>query len=1202
MSKELFRTTPANITTAAVVLSLIGILLVSTPVLAQTGSGVIRGVVRDANQAVVPGAAITATNDLTNVTHKTQSNEVGIYYLGSVPRGSYTLTTELTGFKKWSSKVELQVGQTAVVDVGLELGSVETVIDVVSAVAPITTESVEVSDVKDYQRIRQLPLNGRDVANLFNLTPGVEGGGNARVNGLKVGSLEITQDGASLVDRFGGGIARIRPGLDTIQEFRIETVGSSAQYAQPATVTLVTRSGTNEFHGSVFETHRNNAAGLRARQRQDGETSAKLIRNEYGASAGGRIIRDKTFFFAAYEANKQRQTSFNSRSQQRVPTDAIWSGDFSGLVDIDGNKYTIYDPLTTDANGVRQPFPNNRIPENRISPFYKKLRTLTAQPTNSNNPFQGPNIERFYPIKGDQYSYSGKVDHKFTDKDNLSVRYTRSNRIAGTLGGVYGNPVDGLVDAFGSQQSITKIHTTAIQYNHIFSPTFLNELVASSHRSSHQSGTRADDTNWPDALGFPNPFGATGWPTFYSGPDAGTSSYFDWDGDNRGDQKLTSHVAEDNLTWIKGKHSLKFGGKVRYEYDNVRELQQAQGSHDFSPNWTALYDRVNDDFTPFTGSGSAEMALGLFSVIRNNYNRGYYYFEQQEIGLYVHDNWKVTPRLTLDLGVRWDNWRPYEEKYNRLVNVDIDNFANRFEVITPKNVRMEDMPGIPSGVLSAYRARGLTWKTADEAGFPTDLYNPDNNNFGPRLGAAFRITDKTVLRGGYGEYFWTMPLSQILQGSRTNAPLNLRYVNNFSNPTGTDPLYALKNVPSEGVYVGKAAIDLATGSVAPGAQSFRAQDARGWKDGRAQSWHLTLEREVLPNTALRLSYIGDHGGDLEQNLLLNGQVEYSYVARTKLAPPGNRDLMRVNKDWEFSGTKTRTGYSNTNSFQAELERRYSSGMAFQVFYTFTRSLTTSDAGGFTSGGAPANANDTSGQGGIPENIHFFGEPSLSYDDRLRVLYHNSSAIPGHRVRYNGIFDLPFGKGKKWGSDLSGAANQILGGWQVATIGDWRGGLWGSVDGARFLQGDPTLSADERSVITFQGRPQRIWFKGDFSLTPDDRSQRVLRPLGPNFNNSVPLVLANGTTRLTPLTNIVNPNARGFYQGPGAWNVDFSLFKNFRINESMNVRFTADFFNVFNHPNDNGPGQSGFNVTTGLQDLSTQQNEPRIIQFSLRFDF
>ena len=508
-----------------------------------------------------------------------------------------------------------------------------------------------------------------------------------------------------------------------------------------------------------------------------------------------------------------------------------------------------------------------------------------------------------------------------------------------------------------------------------------------------------------------------------------------------------------------------------------------------------MYDPVNDDVAPFTGSGTADMALGMFSVIRNTYNRGYYYFEQQEMGLYAHDNWKVTPRLTLDLGVRWDNWRPYQEKYNRLVNVDIDNFANRFEVITPKNVRIEDMPGIPAGVLDAYRKRGLTWRTADEAGLPSNLYAADNNNFGPRLGAAFRLTDKTVLRGGYGEYFWTMPLSQILQGSRTNPPLNLQYVRSFRNPNGSDPNYAYKNRPGAEVFVGNAQIDLATGSVAPGAIGFRAQDARGWKDGRAQSWHLTLEREVLPNTALRFSYIGEHGSDMEQKLALNSQVEYTYVARTKQAPPGDRALMRVNPNWNFDGTTTRTGYSNTNSAQVELERRYTSGMAFQVFYTFTRSLTTSDSGGFTSGGGAVNA--TNGEGAIPENINLFGEPNLSYDDRLRLLYYNSTIIPAHRVRYNGIFDLPFGKGKKWGSDLPGAANQILGGWQVATIGDWRGGVWGSVDNTRFLQGVLTLSEDERIVFNYQGRIQRMWFQETSVLpmrigskTPQTQSKRL----------------------------------------------------------------------------------------------------------------
>src|SRR5438093_6477798 len=319
---------------------LIAFPLLASMALAQTGTGTVSGTVRDPNRAVVPGADITITNSDTNVSRKTVSSDLGVYYFGALPLGPYTLTVELTGFKKWVGKFELQVGQDAVVDPVLQVGDIQTTVEVSGAAPPIPTETTDVSDVKDYQRIRQLPLDGRAISSLFNLTPGVEGGGNARVNGLKVGSLEITIDGVSVVDRFGGGIARVQPGLDTIQEFRIETVGSDARYSRPATVTLATRSGTNQFHGTLFETHRNNGAGLLARKRDDpancqpGDNSCKppqLIRNEFGASAGGPLFlgplyngHDKTFWFASYEGLRQREQNFTIYTT--TPTEAMWNG------------------------------------------------------------------------------------------------------------------------------------------------------------------------------------------------------------------------------------------------------------------------------------------------------------------------------------------------------------------------------------------------------------------------------------------------------------------------------------------------------------------------------------------------------------------------------------------------------------------------------------------------------------------------------------------------------------------------------------------------------------------------------------------------------------------------------------------------------------------------------------------------------------
>ncbi|MBI3697757.1 MAG: TonB-dependent receptor [Acidobacteria bacterium] len=555
-------------------------------------------------------------------------------------------------------------------------------------------------------------------------------------------------------------------------------------------------------------------------------------------------------------------------------------------------------------------------------------------------------------------------------------------------------------------------------------------------------------------------------PTICSGNDPWSNNC--WDADNRKDEMLTAYVIEDNMTKVRGKHTFRWGGKIRREYNNIRKLQQSQGSHDFGEAWTALYDPEGDEAKSFTGIGLASLALGLPTFLSNQYNRGFFYFQQWEIGVYAQDTWKVSQRLTLDIGLRWDKWTPYTEKYNRLVNVDLRNFADRFQVVTPGNHRMEELPGVPPSVLASWAARGLTWKTASEAGLPDHLIPADNNNFGPRIGAAYKITDKTVVRAGFGEYYWTMPLSQILQTSRTNPPLNLRFSNNLGSNNGRDSNFAVHTAPQPDFFIGR--VGVPTQGIVPlslSAQSVMPWDFRDWRDNRAESWHFTVEHELMKNTAFKLSYIGDHGRALEQRFALNARpAEYNYVLRTGQAPPSNRDLMRTNKDWNFNAAN-HTGYSNTHTFQAEVERHYSSGLAFQWFYVFTRSLTTTDAGGFTSGNGNINATDA--QFLVPEPSQILGNPNLTYDQRLRLGYQNSANIPAHRIRWNGIYDLPFGRGKRFGGSVPRALNHVIGGWQLATIGDWRSGNWLSVASSRYLFGNPTLDADQRLLLTFNGR-------------------------------------------------------------------------------------------------------------------------------------
>ena len=1190
------------------------------PIAAQTGLGTVSGTVKDATGAVLPNAAVTLTNTATGVVAKAQTSQVGVYYFGAVQPGPYTLAMEAAGFKKWSGTLQLEVGQKAVIDPVLEVGSLEATVEVTGVAPVVTTEGAQVSDTKDALRIHQLPLNGRVVTNRFDLTPGVEGGGNPRVNGMKVGSAEMLLDGISLVDRFGGGISRVQPGLDTIQEYRVETAGSGAQYSRPATVTLVTKSGTNDLHGSLFETHRNNFGGLRARRRQDFYSQPpQYIRNEFGGSAGGPVYipgvyngKNKTFWFFSYEGQKERQANY---AEAQVPTEAIWGGDYSGAIDYNSTPITIYNPFTTGANGARQPFPGNKIPTSLIKPITGTMKSISALPTNlAANPWTDINFQAYYPIPVDLNTITVKGDQVFSEKDNLSGRFTRSVRSRKVFGGQYGFPPPGATDTGGTGRSDANMYSAYTRWNHVFSPTLLNEFQASAHRSNNSSGTLGDNVNWADKLGFPNPFGVTGWPTI-----CGATPFFYygcWDGDNRGDQHLTAFQLEDNVTWIKGKHSVKFGFKGRQEYNNVRELQQAQGSHSFYGDWTALYDAPGDQATSYTGSGLASMQLGLPTYLSNQYNRGYFYFQQKELGAYFQDTWRVSSRLTLDLGVRWDKWTVYKEKYDRLANLDLNNSATGMQVISPHSTRMEDIPGVPPAVLGSWALRGMTWKTADSVGFPGGLLPADNNNFAPRFGVAYRLTNRTVLRGGYGVYYWTMPLSQILQSSRVNPPLNLRFENSLSDQNGTNPYYAVKSAPAPTDFIGKAAVD--TGSIvgiSKNAVGFMPWDIHNWSDNMAQEWTFTIERELMRETALRLSYIGNHGSNLEQRWRWNDpESEFNYQARTGLIRPSLPDLRRVNPNWDSgccNAPVKHNGYSNTNTIQAEVERRYSKGLAFQWFYAYTHSMTTSDTGGFSFGSSGINSSSAGSAFAVPELGVIQGEPKLTDAQRLRLGYANSTEVPAHRVRWNGIWDLPFGKGQKFGKNASSALDKVIGGWQIAFIGNWKSGNWMGVSSGKYLFGDPQISADQRLGMSIFGKTQVLWFKGDFdptqatgvdqtalqALVPLDRSARVLRPVGTAFDNRVAQKLADGSVRLTSVADMVNWNARNFMRGPGAFSQDASIFKNIPIRESVRLRFTADFFNVFNHPLNLAP-----NNGTGLQDLSLQSNDPRIIQLTARFEW
>jgi hypothetical protein len=597
--------------------ALLAVLLLAIPVAAQTGLGVVTGTVQDPSKAIVPDARVTVTQTATGVVRTANANAAGLYYFGSLPLGPYRMTVEASGFQKWETDFTLEAGQNLTVDPALTVGAVQSTVDVADAAAQISTEGAQLSDIRTAKEIHDLPLNGRQITNLFTLTPGVEGGQNTqgapspRTNGMMVGSTDILLDGLSYVDRFGGGISRVQPGLDTIQQYRVETAGSGAAFDRPATIELVTRSGTNDFHGGAFETLRDNYGGLVARAVQDGNTPAKLIRNEFGGFVGGPIVKNKTFFFYDQEFLKQRQQLFQ---QTAVPTAAMWAGDFSNMTDTSGDKFTIYNPYSTAANGARAPFPNNVIPTSLLNAQvlngFKSVTPLPSGPNASANPWIGENFQTFYPQNTDTNSITGRLDEVFSERDNLSVRFTRSHYDFLQAGGHYGFPPPGQSDSTGSSAQYSNVYNIVAHYTHTFSPSVLNDLQLGAVRSVNHQGTGADNINWDSKLGLPNPFGAPGWPTVYT--DAYNMFYGGgWDSDNKKAQNMTQYELDDNVTWVKGKHSFRFGFKGRSEYNNVEELQQAQGSDSFDSNWTGLYNASAQAITPFTGSGLASLEMGL---------------------------------------------------------------------------------------------------------------------------------------------------------------------------------------------------------------------------------------------------------------------------------------------------------------------------------------------------------------------------------------------------------------------------------------------------------------------------------------------------------------------------------------------------------------------------------------------------------------
>lgn len=1206
----------------------------------QTGNGNIQGTVKDGAGAVIPNAVISVVHTATSRQYASTTNDVGFFLVPALQTGAYEVTVESPGMERWKGELSLAAGQSAQVDPVLKVAGSATSVTVAGDVTPlVTTNSPTISTIVERERIEQLPINGRFITNLLYMTtPGVESGSVPRVYGLRY-ATELLQDGAVLENREWQSTPARPPGLDTIAEVRSETNNSSAKMNRPGTFMLTTRSGTNEIHGSIFETARNSGLGV-ARAREDYYLKPPhLVRNEFGGSLGAPVWipkiyngRNRTFFFFAYEGYQLRSAATRSIA---VPTAAMRQGDFSGLVDAQGRRITLYDPLTTNgATWSRQPFPNNQIPIDRMSPLAKYLYSVTPLPTHPDNPLVGPNWFGLGFNNTKQHTETLRVDHKVNDNNQLFFRYSHSpgttERTSDPYNGA-GSPttLDGRANANIDGQSSD---SGVANWTHTFSPTFFSETLVTIARDYRGQLPYTGTDEIATTLGLPNPFNGIGFPRIPYSMSSSTGPGMSYDSSiNPTINYGRIYNFDQNFTNIRGRHEFQFGGRIRYEQlETLNDQQISQGELDYnnlSP--TALYDPTSGNAygpTPFTGHTAANFFLGM-GTYQARFNRSWYRPRVHERALYFQDNFKVNSRLTVNLGLRWEYNSPVNERDNTIFGFD----ESRKAVILSRSLQdLAEMKNVLPAVVDAYTRLGVKFTTPGEAGLPNSLVKSNYLDFGPRLGFAYRLGSShrtTVIRGGYSIFAYPESLRLFAGNTQNTLPGQGNISNNLNaaeqSPDGL-PNYLLRSVPT--VIAGlnsQNALDVTkvTG-ITRGSGSMYYLDPNQ-PTARAHQWNLIVEREILANTVVKVGYIGTHGTRMSQWYTYNDPAPaYVWYATTGQPFPTGEfaNVARRPYDQQVYGTVQRyqkTGWSNFNGVQLEFEHRYSKGYAFQLFYVMSNAMRVAGDGWRDDILRPAN---------------YYLPGTVPEDDAARnrlLFYRRDTGIPKHRVNWNFLVDLPFGKGKAIAGNANRVVNTLIGGWQVAGNGTLTSryfqlptSYWGPYNGVE-VYGKQYPIQDCRSGVCYDGYlywngyipANRINSKDPVTGRPNGVMgvpdnykpfQTWLIPIPANGgssadpnsafyeSNTVFVPLKDGTQQRTTYDPGIHPLQNQFVSAPMIWNMAASAFKTVPITERVFLRVNADFLNnVFNMPGTNVPGGDGIILNR------TSANTPRVLQLTVR---
>jgi hypothetical protein len=1210
---------------------------------AQSGAGSIQGTIQDATSSAIPNCTVHVINESTRVAYDTTSNQVGFYTVPGLFAGNYSITFAAPGMKKFQTSAALQNAQNLVLNPKLAVGDVAEQVTVSGSADQIATyDSGTVSTHLDISRMDQLPMNGRNVLTLAGATvPGLESGG-TRANGSMGEALEYTQDGAPMTNRNFGGESNSTqaqlPDPDAVQEVKIETLNSTAQFATPATAIITTKSGTNDIHGSAFETARNNAVGLaKARQNPPNFAAPHLVRNEFGASVGGPIFipkaydgKNKSFFFFAYERFSLRQAS---NQFEYAPTAAMRNGNFSGLVNGAGILQVLYDPNTTQpasANYQRTPFANNQIPITRESPLAKALYAATPLPNTADDPLVSPNLNDLNHTVQTVPNTSFRLDHTFDEKNRVYGRFTYINQFQQSLRNYPSNTpatIDGgglPAGATGYQQIPINTISGALGYTHIFSATFFSETVLSQQwQRLYVQGAGDVNLDYEKILGLPNNFGQSGFPNIGSNllTPYGGSQY------NYGMSQIISTLDE-NLTKVWGKHQLQFGG--RYRHERLGYLpDRAADTISFSNQATGVYDPAtgaNYGVKPNTGYQDADFFLGAASSYSQSKSAPFGHYRDQEMDFYFQDNIRVNSRLTLNAGLRWEGHPGPHTEDGLAVSFDLAHDAmvlsNPLSFYIAKGYTTQ-------AIITNLQNLGVKFETPQQAGTPSGGFYNSYLNFNPRVGFAYTPFSSrwgTVVRGGYGEYIYPVPIRNSLLTAVRELPWmaswSQSYTSSAQAPDGL-PNYLLRSPQTivAGLNSTNAIVDTSSvNTLLPGI-AVATLNSR-YDPAHVKQANLTIEQPIKDGV-FRITYLFVHSTDLDQYYQYNlNPSTYVWEVTTGTVPPtgtysGTATRPYDQFTWGTNQLLTKWGFSNNSAVQLNYQRRFKNGYGYQVAYVYSRAFR---IGGNSSRDSILYPAAVYAPGTIPSSINTgtLIQPSEALNRWEN--YHVDTAIPKQHLTFNGIAELPVGRGKRWLRNSNRLVDALVGGYQVAFTGQVvsqaffvSAGNWGASGPIQIYKSDDPVT-DCRSGVC---HPAYLWFNGYIAPTVINAAKNGISGLPSNYapylapinntpgtanfgNNNVTVTLKNGSqvqTGYSPGPAGANPFSQTSLMGPYNYNADISLYKVFSLTERVKLRVNIDAFNAFNIQ-----GRVNPNATDGIESLQTSYWTPRQVQFSARVSF